>query len=719
MSPKKTPAQFAEELKMVNSNITLLEDYIDSKNKIKYQCKVCGLTWAAYPGNLLKGYGCPKCAGQYRRTPAEFVNDLALVNPNIKLVGEYTNTRTKTTFECCVCGHTWDASPGDLLSKKGCPLCGRKKAANTLRKSHEDFIRELKEINPNVLVLGTYSSFVTPIGCQCMTCGLEWKPTAGSLLAGHGCPKCGERKQKTSDEFIDEISNLHPTIEILNDYTNSQTKVHCKCRICNFEWDALPPTLRKGRGCPKCSKTYKRSSNDFINDIKVVNPNITIIGEYVNTQVKVECRCLICNNTWFARPSKLLRGQGCPECKKKKIGDALRKTQQQFIEEMKKANSDINILGNYSTSTSHILCSCKICGKQWLGIPNNLLRGEGCPECKNKKIGDLLRKPHHQFVEELFTQSPQIRIIGEYQSDTIPIECQCATCNHIWSALPSNLLKGSGCPSCAHTQTSFVEKVFFLALERSLGVGEVLERDRSAIGKEIDIYIPSLKVGIEPGSWYWHKPRFDKDIEKHQLAQQQGIKLIILYDTFNEDRNKLNLDCNFITCPENLGMSSNRKILKTYLKKVFDLIGVDYLLNGAEEATLFSDAKKAAYKKGTADFVLKMEQINPNIEILGEYEDIKTKIACKCKICGNTWSSTPGHLIHRKQGCPVCNSAKKAVINLDTGEIYESASEAARQLGTSSNSVGIVCRGLAKTCKGFRWAYTANLSDEEKKRYKI
>jgi hypothetical protein len=57
------------------------------------------------------------------------------------------------------------------------------------------------------------------------------------------------------------------------------------------------------------------------------------------------------------------------------------------------------------------------------------------------------------------------------------------------------------------------------------------------------------------------------------------------------------------------------------------------------------------------------------------------------------------------------------VINLRTGEVYESASEAARQIGVSNNAVGMVCRGQAKTCKGDRWSYVEALSDTEKTKY--
>ena len=61
-------------------------------------------------------------------------------------------------------------------------------------------------------------------------------------------------------------------------------------------------------------------------------------------------------------------------------------------------------------------------------------------------------------------------------------------------------------------------------------------------------------------------------------------------------------------------------------------------------------------KYTTKSFIQAMKKISPNIEIKGEYKDNKTKIACKCKICGWEWEATPNNLL-RKRNCPKCNHA--------------------------------------------------------------
>lgn len=54
---------------------------------------------------------------------------------------------------------------------------------------------------------------------------------------------------------------------------------------------------------------------------------------------------------------------------------------------------------------------------------------------------------------------------------------------------------------------------------------------------------------------------------------------------------------------------------------------------------------------------------------------------------------------------PLRRTQKKKVVCLNSGEIYESASEAERRLGLSPGSVIQICRGRAKQTKGLKFKY--------------
>ena len=62
--------------------------------------------------------------------------------------------------------------------------------------------------------------------------------------------------------------------------------------------------------------------------------------------------------------------------------------------------------------------------------------------------------------------------------------------------------------------------------------------------------------------------------------------------------------------------------------------------------------------------------------------------------------------MRRENQKKAANARKKPVICVETGEIFESASEAARKIPkTSQSKICMVCQGKRKTCGGYHWEY--------------
>ena len=197
-------------------------------------------------------------------------------------------------------------------------------------------------------------------------------------------------KRKTHNDFIKEINIKNPNIEILSVYINAKTKVKCKCKIDGYEWEAVPNNLLNNKGCPKCSKLKKsihkrKDSKYFINEIKNINPNIEILEEYVGNHIKIKCKCKIDNHIWSPYPSSLLQGHGCPKCANTLLSKNKTKTHEKFLLELSEINDEINILTQYSRSDKNIKCQCLKCNSIWEATPHNLLKGKGCPKCKQSK----------------------------------------------------------------------------------------------------------------------------------------------------------------------------------------------------------------------------------------------------------------------------------------------------------------------------------------------
>ena len=198
-------------------------------------------------------------------------------------------------------------------------------------------------------------------------------------------------RKKTLQEFINQMKTINPNIEIIGEYINSVTAIDYICKKDGYTGSSCPSLLLRGHGCPKCYGNVKKTTNEFIEEMKNINPSISIIGQYVNNKTKIKCLCLKDDNIWEAAPSHLLNGKGCPECKKEKISKNKTLSHNEFINRMSIINADIKILSKYKKAQTKIICQCEIDGHKWEATANNLLRGHGCPKCKSSKGEKIVR----------------------------------------------------------------------------------------------------------------------------------------------------------------------------------------------------------------------------------------------------------------------------------------------------------------------------------------
>lgn len=411
MARKLTHEEFMEKFNKQNKHaqdIEILGTYVNYSTKIKCRCKVCGYEWEVTPNSLLgMRTGCPKCAGNIKLTHEEFINRMKKINSDIEILGTYVNSSTEIKCKCKIDGYEWEATPGNLLSGHGCLKCARKKHAEQHRKTHEQFLHELKQINPDIEVLETYTGGHLKIKCRCTIDGHIWESTPASLLSGTGCPICGrkiatQKQTKTHEQFIEELHQINPDIEILGTYVNDRTKIKCKCKVCGHEWESTPNRLLKGHGCPICGRKtvgekLAKTHEQFIQALYKINENIEILGTYANARTKIKCKCKICGYEWEVVPSSLLRGIGCPKC-----AGNLQKTHEEFIKELAQINNNIEVLGTYETANTKILCRCKLDGYEWEVRPIELLKGTGCPKCKitkgEKRVAQYLDNLNIEYI---------------------------------------------------------------------------------------------------------------------------------------------------------------------------------------------------------------------------------------------------------------------------------------------------------------------------------
>lgn len=183
------------------------------------------------------------------------------VNSNVLIISQYQKDNIKVDCKCKLCGHTWQATPSNLLRKKGCAKCHHRKISKMQTKSTVQFIEELNSINPHIQILEEYQNSHIPIHCQCTIHQIYFTSMPTHLLQGKtGCPVCSgdktrQKLMKTQEQYTQELLNANPNIEVIGKYIGARSPLQVQCKICNHVWSPIAGSLLSGNGCPHCSSS--------------------------------------------------------------------------------------------------------------------------------------------------------------------------------------------------------------------------------------------------------------------------------------------------------------------------------------------------------------------------------------------------------------------------------------------------------------------------------
>lgn len=394
----------------------------------------------------------------------------------------------------------------------------------------------------------------------------------------------------------------------------------------------------------------KWTTQSFVEEMAKRSPNIEILGKYEKSSIKIGCKCRICGYSWEATPNKLLLGRNCYQCFRKRRAELDRISEDEFFRRMSLKAPDIEVRSKYQGFGNDIQCKCIKCGYEWVTTPERVSRGAGCSKCANN-----IKKSHSQFLEEMKKVNTNIDILGEYYNSKSKIMCQCKICGNKWETIPSRLLIGQGCPSCAHTGTSYVEQFILKAFKYV--TNEVRSRDKSQIGMELDIYVPEFSFAIEPGAWDIHKKKIERDCEKVRLCKEKNIDLAIIY-FFCKNEKEVAVDYKYYWYKEDLALEKNTDILTSLVYELFNRVGINKIFSEEEIKDIKNYAYIQARKISPDEFRDRIYKINPKIKVIGDYKATKYKVKCKCNICGYEWMGNPQNLLNGT-GCFQCFGSSK------------------------------------------------------------
>src|SRR5690625_777500 len=170
-----------------------------------------------------------------------------------------------------------------------------------------------------------------------------------------------------------------------------------------------------------------------------------MLGDYVKSSIKVEIRHNKCGHIYFVTPNKFQQGRRCPECANIARGLNRRKTNGEFIREVRDLVGDeYEFLEDYSGYFTKIKVIHNKCGHVYEVLPSNFLfHGQRCPEegCFRKRKSESQAMTHEDFTSRIKgLVGKEYTILGRYRNSVTPIKIRHNTCGHEYSVTPGNFV---------------------------------------------------------------------------------------------------------------------------------------------------------------------------------------------------------------------------------------------------------------------------------------
>jgi hypothetical protein len=361
-------------------------------------------------------------------------------------------------------------------------------------------------------------------------------------------------------------------------------------------------------------------------------------------------------------------------------------------------------------------CICKKCNNEviittnWFN-KNIKLKRDGCKHVNYNLIGE-------KFGYLTVIKQAEDYIKPRSKAHERQWLCKCI-CGRTKVIIESNL-KGSKSISCGicMSHISIPEKMIYYYLSKCFNDIKEQYRPKFLKGREIDIYIPELKLGIEYDGKNWHKDT-NKDILKNKLCEENGITLIRVREP---------------ECPKISGIkyciitpktTSNGTHMTIPIKNIINIINKDYNHDIKIDVNCLRDNADICKRILSTVGFNSLEYLYPEIAKEWDYE--KNYPLTPDKVFAHTgkkawWICPKGHsyssVIASRTGndkceCPKCKKDKyyKKVRCIELNKVFNSVQVAAQFVNRKPCRITSVCkkyRGYDETCGGYHWEYIDN-----------
>lgn len=320
-------------------------------------------------------------------------------------------------------------------------------------------------------------------------------------------------------------------------YVDARTNVDIICRK-HGVFPQKPDNHTSGSGCSKCGRERSEKAKllkeeDFLLKSKILHNNFygynNIIFVDAGTKVNIDCPI---HGSFPQTPTQHLQGRGCKECGYAKTAEKHRKSTEDFITKAVTVHGDRYdySISEYKKATEDIKIICKIHGEFSQSAINHTT-GSGCYDCGQESSNNSKFSNTEDYIKKAIKVHKGIytyeNVSYNRADETVIINCK----KHgEFKQLAYNHLNGKGCPKCVGIVSKAETEIKDFISEYI----EVEQSNRKVLdGKEIDIFIERLNVGIEYNGLYWHSDKHkerDHLLDKTKTAENKGIKIVHVFE---------------------------------------------------------------------------------------------------------------------------------------------------------------------------------------------
>ena len=370
-----------------------------------------------------------------------------------------------------------------------------------------------------------------------------------------------------------------------------------------------------------------------------------------------------CGHIWHATAKARTMGSKCPYCARRKVLFGFNDLATLKPDIAKEWHPTLNgsLLPSEIHANSHTVVwwRCEK-GHEWQASPNHRSsKGRSCPYCcHNPKVlkgeNDLATHFPSLASEWHPIKNGELKPYHFTSHSSKKVWWLCSK-GHEWKTAINHRANGSNCPYCSTSfQTSLPEQIIYYyvhnAYPDSINGYTDLFHDH---GMELDIFIPSMSLGIEyDGIAFHQKPyQIDREVKKYTKCKANGITLIRI----REDKNNTDQSTSDHLLYTGRDLDNILNSLKQFLPKIktvstkenMTAIQSFYLSSKKEKSLLHLNptlAKEWNYEKNKQ---MKPDMFTPQSN---------ATVWWKCDN-GHEWQATIGDR-DRGNGCPYCSNRK-------------------------------------------------------------